>query len=93
MDTLVVGTYFLPDISPSDSGYKSLMVNLRDLAAMGTGSGLAVAGASLAIGGSEGWLPAFSDSLFQKLDYYEYTTDCWRHYPWSVEPSDDRSGL
>jgi len=34
-DTLVAGTHFLDDTTPSDLGYKSLAVNLSDLAAMG----------------------------------------------------------
>jgi len=34
-DTLVSGVHFLPDIDPADLGYKSLAVNLSDLAAMG----------------------------------------------------------
>lgn len=35
MDTLVEGTHFYPNTSPFDIGYKALMVNLSDLAAMG----------------------------------------------------------
>lgn len=69
-DTLVAGTHFLPDISPSDLGYKSLAVNLSDLAAMGADP----AWLSLALtlpSVDEGWLTAFSDSLFQQLDYYD----------------------
>lgn len=34
-DTLVSGVHFLADIDPADLGYKSLAVNLSDLAAMG----------------------------------------------------------
>jgi thiamine-monophosphate kinase len=34
-DTLVEGVHFLPDVRPDDLGYKSLAVNLSDLAAMG----------------------------------------------------------
>lgn len=34
-DTLVAGIHFLPDSAPEDIGWKSLAVNLSDLAAMG----------------------------------------------------------
>jgi thiamine-monophosphate kinase len=34
-DTLVAGVHFLPDTAPQDLGWKSLAVNLSDLAAMG----------------------------------------------------------
>lgn len=68
-DTLVSGTHFLPGISPADLAYKSLAVNLSDLAAMGADP----AWLSLALtlpSVDEGWLAAFSDSLFEQLDYY-----------------------
>ncbi|MCR3755812.1 MAG: thiamine monophosphate kinase [Sodalis sp. Psp] len=69
-DTLVAGTHFLPDISPSDLGYKSLAVNLSDLAAMGADP--AWLSLSLTLPKvDEDWLAAFSDSLFQQLDYYD----------------------
>ncbi|MDR0806937.1 MAG: thiamine-phosphate kinase [Enterobacteriaceae bacterium] len=68
-DTLVSGIHFLPDIDPADLGYKSLAVNLSDLAAMGADP----AWVSLALTLpeiNETWLEAFSDSFFQLLDYY-----------------------
>lgn len=68
-DTLVSGVHFLPDISPRDLGYKALAVNLSDLAAMGADP----AWLTLAITLPEvndAWLEAFSDSLFEQLDYY-----------------------
>ncbi|SNC58511.1 thiamine-phosphate kinase [Sodalis endosymbiont of Henestaris halophilus] len=68
-DTLVAGTHFLPNISPSHLGYKSLAVNLSDLAAVGAEP----AWLSLALtlpSVDESWLVAFSNSLFQQLDYY-----------------------
>ena len=34
-DTLVAGVHFPPDLNPADLGYRSLAVNLSDLAAMG----------------------------------------------------------
>lgn len=68
-DTLVSGVHFLPTIDPADLGYKSLAVNLSDLAAMGADP----AWLSLAITLPEinnAWLAAYSDSLFTLLDYY-----------------------
>jgi len=68
-DTLVSGIHFLPTISPRDLGYKSLAVNLSDLAAMGADP----AWLSLALTlpeVDEDWLAAYSDSLFEQLDYY-----------------------
>ncbi len=68
-DTLVCGTHFLPNIDPADLAYKSLAVNLSDLAAMGADP----AWLSLAITLptiDEAWLQAYSDSLFEQLDYY-----------------------
>lgn len=69
-DSLVEGTHFLPDIDPADLAYKSLMVNLSDLASMGADP----AWLSLAITldkVDESWLERFSDSLFYLLDYYQ----------------------
>ncbi|AKA39460.1 thiamine-phosphate kinase [Yersinia ruckeri] len=68
-DTLVSGIHFLPDIDPADLGYKALAVNLSDLAAMGADP----AWLSLALTlpeVNEPWLQAFSDSLFDQLNYY-----------------------
>ncbi|WP_118987808.1 thiamine-phosphate kinase [Photorhabdus sp. CRCIA-P01] len=68
-DTLVSGVHFLPDISPEDLAYKSLAVNLSDLAAVGADP----AWLSLALTlpeVDERWLSDFSDSLFEQLRYY-----------------------
>ncbi|MFZ1872862.1 MAG: thiamine-phosphate kinase [Chania sp.] len=68
-DTLVSGVHFLADIDPADLGYKALAVNLSDLAAMGADP----AWLSLALtlpDVDEAWLKAFSDSLFDQLNYY-----------------------
>lgn len=68
-DTLVSGVHFLADIDPADLGYKALAVNLSDLAAMGADP----AWLSLALTlpeVNETWLKAFSDSLFEQLNYY-----------------------
>ena len=68
-DTLVEGTHFLPSISPADLAYKSVAVNLSDLAAMGA----TPAWVSLALTLPEikdEWLAEFSQSLFAILDRY-----------------------
>ncbi|WP_315568020.1 thiamine-phosphate kinase [Haemophilus parahaemolyticus] len=68
-DTLVEGTHFLPSISPTDLAYKSVAVNLSDLAAMGA----TPAWVSLALTLpeiKEEWLAEFSQSLFAILERY-----------------------
>ncbi|MGP4123269.1 MAG: thiamine-phosphate kinase [Sodalis sp. (in: enterobacteria)] len=69
-DTLVSGTHFLLNISPSDLGYKSLAVSLSDLAAMGAEPAWLSLALTLPLV-DEDWLAAFSNSLFQQLDYYD----------------------
>ncbi|MEQ9889857.1 thiamine-phosphate kinase [Pectobacterium aroidearum] len=68
-DTLVSGVHFLPDIDPADLGYKSLAVNLSDLAAMGADPAWLSLAITLPTSNSQ-WLSAYSDSLFELLDYY-----------------------
>ena len=68
-DTLVEGTHFLPSISPANLAYKSVAVNLSDLAAMGatpTWMSLALTLPEI----KEAWLAEFSQSLFAILDRY-----------------------
>lgn len=68
-DNLVEGTHFLPSISPADLAYKSVAVNLSDLAAMGatpTWMSLALTLPEI----KEAWLAEFSQSLFAILDRY-----------------------
>lgn len=69
-DTLVSGIHFLPDIDPRDLGYKALAVNLSDLAAMGADPSWLTLAITLPEV-DENWLEAFSDSLFEQLDYYD----------------------
>lgn len=69
-DTLVSGIHFLPDIDPRDLGYKALAVNLSDLAAMGADPSWLTLAITLPEV-DENWLQAFSDSLFEQLDYYD----------------------
>lgn len=69
-DTLVSGIHFLADIDPRDLGYKALAVNLSDLAAMGADPAWLTLAITLPEV-DESWLEAFSDSLFEQLDYYD----------------------
>lgn len=69
-DTLVEGIHFLRDIHPADLGYKALAVNLSDLAAMGADPAWLTLAITLPEV-DERWLKAFSDSLFELLDYYD----------------------
>lgn len=68
-DTLVCGTHFLPSISPNDLAYKALAVNVSDLAAMGAMPAWLTLALTLPEM-DEAWLAAFSDSLFDSLNYY-----------------------
>ncbi len=66
-DTLNKGVHFPEDTAPEDIGYKSLAVNLSDLAAMGA----TPAWASLAISLPESdieWLEKFLDGFFELAD-------------------------
>ena len=68
-DTLVSGIHFLPSVSARDLAWKSLAVNLSDLAAIGADP----AWVSLALtlpSIDEAWLGEFSDSFFEQLNYY-----------------------
>ena len=69
-DTLVCGTHFLPDIDPADLARKALAVNLSDLAAMGAEPAWLTLALTLP-SADETWLQAFSDSLFERLNYYD----------------------
>lgn len=69
-DTLVSGVHFYPDMPPHALGYKSLCVNLSDLAAMGAAPrwvSMALTLPSI----DEGWLEQFSAGFFEAADYYD----------------------
>lgn len=66
----MAGIHFLPDIDPADLAYKALAVNLSDLAAMGADPAWLTLALTLP-DVDEAWLAAFSDSLFEQLDYYD----------------------
>lgn len=70
VDTLVEHVHFFPDIDPADIAYKSLAVNVSDLAAMGAkplGFTLAIA---LPKADSD-WLSAFSRGLKQASEAFD----------------------
>lgn len=69
-DTLVCGNHFLDDIDPADLAYKALAVNISDLAAMGADPAWLTLALTLP-SVDEAWLAAFSDSLFEQLNYYD----------------------
>lgn len=70
VDTLVAGNHFLPDIDPADLAYKAMASNLSDLAAMGADPAWLTLALTLPEP-DEAWLQAFSDSLFEQLNYYD----------------------
>ncbi len=62
-DMLVEGTHFLPDTNPKNLGWKTLAVNLSDLAAMGATPRWVLLAGSLP-DADEAWIAAFADGLF-----------------------------
>ncbi len=69
-DTLVSGIHFLAEIDPADLACKALAVNLSDLAAMGADPAWLTLALTLPQV-DEDWLQVFSDSLFERLNYYD----------------------
>ena len=69
-DMLVAGTHFLPDAEPEALGWKSLAVNLSDLAAMGAQPRWAVVAASLPAA-DEAWIAAFAHGFFACAEAFE----------------------
>ena len=68
-DMLVSGTHFLPDTDPRQLGWKTLAVNLSDLAAMGAKPRWVLLAGSLP-DADEDWLAAFADGLFAGAKRY-----------------------
>lgn len=68
-DTLVQGTHFFDDIPPHALGYKSLAVNLSDLAAMGASAKFALLSLTLKKA-NESWLENFSSGFFQLAKHH-----------------------
>ncbi len=71
-DTLVEGTHFLPQMPVKDLGYKSLAVNLSDLAAMGAEPAWMTLAITLP-DVNEQWLEEYSEGLYEIADYYGIT--------------------
>jgi thiamine-monophosphate kinase len=69
-DMLVAGTHFLPDTDPRKLGWKTLAVNLSDLAAMGALPRWATLSIALPEA-DEAWLAAFADGLFKCADQFQ----------------------
>ncbi|QDO83095.1 thiamine-phosphate kinase [Shewanella psychropiezotolerans] len=68
-DTLVENVHFYPDIPPQALGYKSLAVNLSDLASMGAEPAWMTLALTLP-DVDETWLEQFSTGLFDAAEYY-----------------------
>lgn len=66
-DTLVAGRHFPDDATPYDIGWKSLAVNLSDLAAMGA-TPLGVTLALTLPVADDAWLAAFAEGFFSLAD-------------------------
>lgn len=62
-DMLVSGTHFFPDTDPEGLGWKTLAVNVSDLAAMGAEPRWALLAAALP-GVDEAWIAAFAHGFF-----------------------------
>ncbi|WP_374267024.1 thiamine-phosphate kinase [Zoogloea sp.] len=68
-DMLVAGTHFFADTDPEDLGWKTLAVNVSDLAAMGAQPRWVVLAASLP-GADEAWIAAFARGFFACCDAF-----------------------
>lgn len=68
-DSLVAGTHFFHDTLPSDLGWKTLAVNLSDLAAMGAVPRWATLALTLPTA-DEGWVAAFAEGFFDCAGRY-----------------------
>ncbi|MDR0701595.1 MAG: thiamine-phosphate kinase [Azoarcus sp.] len=68
-DTLVAGAHFFPDAAPRDLGWKTLAVNLSDLAAMGAQPRWATLALTLP-GIDENWIATFAVGFFDCAGQY-----------------------
>jgi thiamine-monophosphate kinase len=68
-DMLVAGTHFFPDTDPRKLGWKTLAVNISDLAAMGAQPRWATLALALPEA-DETWLAAFADGFFKCSEQY-----------------------
>ncbi len=73
-DTLVSGRHFFPDVDPYKLGYKSLAVNLSDMAAMGARPRWALLALTLPknlVAHDNAWLSEFSQGFFDLASTYQ----------------------
>lgn len=70
-DTLNSGVHFPPETLPADIGWKTLAVNLSDLAAMGATPAWGTLALSLPEA-SEDWIEAFADGFFALADAHDW---------------------
>ncbi len=68
-DMLVEGTHFLPDTDPQDLGWKTLAVNVSDMAAMGARPRWATLAIALPHA-DEAWIAAFAQGVFACADEF-----------------------
>ena len=68
-DMLVAGTHFFADTDPFQLGWKTLAVNVSDLAAMGAQPRWALLAGSLPAA-DEAWIAAFADGFFSCANRY-----------------------
>lgn len=68
-DMLVAGTHFLPDADPENLGWKTLAVNVSDMAAMGAQPKWAVLAAALPAA-TESWIGKFAQGFFACADAF-----------------------
>lgn len=68
-DMLVAGTHFLPDTDPEKLGWKTLAVNVSDMAAMGATPRWALLAAALPAA-TESWIAAFAKGFFACADAF-----------------------
>ena len=69
-DMLVAGRHFFPDAAPDALGWKTLAVNLSDIAAMGARPRWALLSLALPTA-DEDWLARFADGLYACADAFE----------------------
>lgn len=70
-DTLNEGVHFPPETLPADIGWKTLAVNLSDLAAMGATPAWGTLALSLPQA-SEAWIDGFGDGFFALADLHDW---------------------
>ena len=68
-DMLVAGTHFMPDTDPEDLGWKTLAVNVSDMAAMGANPRWALLACALPAA-TESWISRFATGFFACADAF-----------------------